>query len=139
MRFFPLYFLLLAAPLARANEALDVLEGKIDANSIVLPPPPYSEDEEGVEEKVENIIYLEPEWAASPLDLIWSRSVLGYDCAANPLVQQVAVTGYFDFQASFGKAETDANSGPPVTAARNTDLDGTRTRRQRLVAVPSIQ
>ena len=133
MRFFPLYCLLLAAPLARANEALDVLEGKIDANSIVLPPPPYSEDEEGVEEKVENIIYLEPEWAASPLDLIWSRSVL-YDCAANPLVQQVAVSGYFDFQASFGKAETDANSGPPVTAARNTDLDGTRTRRARLGA-----
>lgn len=135
MRFSPLHFLLFSASLVSANEALDVLEGKVDANSIVLPPREFSKDEaaENGEEKVENIVYLEPEWAASPLDLVWSRSVL-YDCAANPLVQQVAISGYFDFQASFGKAETEPNAGPPLTAARNTELDGTRTRRARLGA-----
>ena len=110
MRFPALHILLLAAPLASANEALDVLEGKVDANSILLPPREISE-EEAAEENVENIIYLEPEWAASPLDLIWSRSVL-YDNAANPLIQQVALSGYYDFQASFGKAETDATERP---------------------------
>lgn len=130
MRFSALHLLLLAAPFASANEALDVLEGKVDANSIILPPRELSE-EEAAEEKVENIIYIEPEWAASPLDLVWSRSVL-YDNAANPWIQQVAISGYFDFQASFGKAETEANAGPPVTAARNTELDGTRSRRARL-------
>lgn len=132
MRLFTLQILLLSSSLVFANEALDVLEGKVDANSILLPPREISE-EEAAEEQVENIIYLEPEWAASPLDLIWSRSVL-YENSANPWVQQVALSGYFDFQASFGKAETEANSGPPATAARNTELDGTRSRRARLGA-----
>ncbi|MDP4624831.1 MAG: hypothetical protein NWT08_06820 [Akkermansiaceae bacterium] len=132
MRISPAHALLLLAPFAHANEALDVLEGKIDANSVVLPPPPYKEGAEGEagEEEVGELIYLEPEWAPSPLDSIWSRSVL-YDSTANPWVQQVAITGYFDFQGSFGQAETDASG---LTPARNTDLDGTRTRRARLGA-----
>lgn len=129
MRALPVYFLILGAPFACANEALDVLEGKIDANSVVLPPPPFKEGAVE-EEEVGELIYLEPEWAASPLDSIWSRSVL-YDSAANPWVQQVAITGLFDFQASAGKAETD---GSGLIPARNTDLDGTRTRRARLGA-----
>ena len=137
MRFFPLHLLLISAPFVSANEALDVLEGKVDANSIILPPREYAPGEEeaeaGEDGKVGNIIYLEPEWAASPLDVIWSRSVL-YDSSANPLVQQVALSGYFDFQASFGKAETEGTDGPPPTAAQNTELDGTRTRRARLGA-----
>ena len=91
MRVLPVYFLILGAPFACANEALDVLEGKIDANSVVLPPPPFKEGAVE-EEEVGELIYLEPEWAASPLDSIWSRSVL-YDSAANPWVQEVAITG----------------------------------------------
>lgn len=130
MRFPLLHLLLLAAPFACANEALDVLEGKIDASSVILPPREIPEGEEAGEERVENIIYLEPEWAPSPLDAIWSRSVL-YNSDANPWVQQVAISGYFDFQSSFGEATTDALGAIP---ARDTDLDGTRTRRARLGA-----
>lgn len=135
MRFFPLHLLLITAPFASANQALDVLEGKIDANSVILPPreiPEGEETEEGADdkEKVENIIYLPPEWAPSPLDQIWSRSVLYHD-EANPLIQQFAITGQYDMIASFGKAETEPSG---VTPARNTDLDGTRTRRARLGA-----
>lgn len=129
MKFLPAHAMILLAPFASANEALDVLEGKIDANSVILPPPPYKEGEEGADE-VGELIYLEPEWAPSPLDSIWARSVL-YDSAANPWVQQVAITGYFDFQGSFGTADID---GSGVTPARNVDLDGTRTRRARLGA-----
>ncbi len=130
MRFSPLHFLLLAAPFAYANEALDVLEGKIDANSIILPPREIPEGEEAEQERVENIIYLPPEWAPSPLDAVWSRSVL-YDNSANPFIQQFAVAGQYDFSASFGKAETIPSGAIP---ARNTDLDGTRSRRARLGA-----
>lgn len=132
MRNFPLHLLLLAAPFAYANEALDVLEGKIDANSIILPPReiPEGEGSEDGEERVENIIYRPPEWAPSPLDGVWSRSVL-YNNAANPFIQRFAVTGQYDFSASFGKAETIPSGAMP---ARNTDLDGTRTRRARLGA-----
>jgi hypothetical protein len=132
MRITPLHIFLLSTALLSANEALDVLEGKVDANSVVLPPRevPEGEEAENGEERVEDIIYLEPEWAASPLDAIWSRSIL-YDSSSNPWVQQVAISGYFDFQASFGKAETDASGAIPT---RNTDLDGTRTRRARLGA-----
>ena len=133
MRFSPIHLLLLSISLAQANEALDVLEGKVDAMSIVLPPREVSSDAEADDGEVPagEIIYLEPEWAASPLDLLWSRSVL-YDSSSNPWVQQIAVSGFFDFQASFGEAETETNTGPPRTAARNTDLDGTRSRRARL-------
>ena len=130
MRFSPLHFLLLAAPFAYANEALDVLEVKIDANSIILPPREIPEGEEAEQERVENIIYLPPEWAPSPLDAVWSRSVL-YDNSANPFIQQFAVAGQYDFSASFGKAETIPSGAIP---ARNTDLDGTRSRRARLGA-----
>ena len=135
MRFATLHILLLAAPFASANEALDVLEGKIDANSVILPPREVpagedAEDGEGSDGNVEDIIYLPPEWAPSPLDGLWSRSIL-YDNAANPWVQQFAVTGQYDVSASFGKAETEPSG---VTPARNTDLDGTRTRRARLGA-----
>lgn len=130
MRFSPLHFLLLAAPFVYANEALDVLEGKIDANSIILPPREIPEGEEAEQERVENIIYLPPEWAPSPLDAVWSRSVL-YDNSANPFIQQFAVAGQYDFSASFGKAETIPSGAIP---ARNTDLDGTRSRRARLGA-----
>lgn len=130
MRFSPLHFLLLAAPFALANEALDVLEGKIDANSIILPPREIPEGEEAEEERVENIIYLPPEWAPSPLDAVWSRSIL-YDNSGNPFIQQFAVAGQYDFSASFGKAETIPSGATP---ARNTDLDATRSRRARLGA-----
>jgi hypothetical protein len=133
MRISPLHILLLSASLLPANEALDVLEGRVDANSIILPPrevPEGTAAEDGAEERVENLIYLEPEWAASPLDAIWSRAVL-YDSTANPWVQQIAMSGYFDFQSSLGDASTDASGAVP---ANDTELDGTRTRRARLGA-----
>ncbi len=132
MRIIPLHFLLLAAPFASANQALDVLEGKIDANSVLLPPreiPEVEEADQG-DKRVENIIYLEPEWAPSPLDAQWSRSVL-YDNVANPWVQQFALSGQYDVSASFGSADTVPSGLAPST---NTDLEGTRTRRARLGA-----
>ncbi len=121
--------LLFSAAFSHGNQLLDILEGKVDANSVNLPPPPPEFVPE-VEEEVENIIFLEPEWAASPPDIIWSRAVL-YNNSANPWVQQVALMGHFDFQASMGNAETEASG---MTPARNTELDGTRTRRARLGA-----
>jgi len=130
MRFHPLHILLLAAPLAHANEALDVLEGKIDANSVILPPREIPEGEDAGSERVGNIIYLPLEWEPSPLDAVWSRSIL-YDNSLNPLIQQFAVSGQFDFSASVGEAETDSSGLTPSTS---TELDGTRTRRARLGA-----
>jgi hypothetical protein len=128
MRFSIIPLLILsAAPLSLANQALDVLEGKIDANSIVLP------SREGVDpaaESIEEIIYLEPAWAASPLDTLWSRSVL-YSNGANPWIQEFALSGHYDARASFGKAETEEVA---PAAAHNTDLDNSRTRRARLGA-----
>lgn len=130
MRISPFHILLLTAAFAEANDALDVLEGKVDANSIVLPPREVPEGEETDDKRVGSIIYLEPEWAPSPLDAVWSRSVL-YDNSANPWVQHFAVAGQFDFSASLGETETSASG---LTPAQNTDLDGTRTRRARLGA-----
>lgn len=130
MKSLSIYLLLISSLVVHANEALDVLEGRIDARSVVLPPRPYVAEDSADGEKVENIVYLEPEWAASPPDLLWARSVL-YDNSANPWVQHLAVMGYFDFRSSFGKVDTDPSG---VTPARNTDMDGTRTRRARLGA-----
>lgn len=119
--------LLVSIATARANEALDVLEGKKDASEIVLPA-----GEEGTAEK-DRAVYPEPTrpgWQARTFDPVWSRAVLFQD-DNNPWVQHVAVTGFFDWQASFGKAEVDAVGATPSSAV---DLDATRTRRARLGA-----
>lgn len=110
-----------------ANDALDVLEGKKNAADITLPPAP-----EGSVAR-ENLIYQEtppPEWQTRTFDPIWARAVL-FDEESNPWVQHVAMTGFFDWQASFGKAEVD---GVDATPGENIDLDSTRTRRARLGA-----
>ena len=106
----------------RANEALDVLEGKKDPASVVLPPVP---GEEGEEKEGEVVIPLTEEWASSPLDPVWSRAVL-FDDPSNPWVQQLAITGLFHWQGSWGEATPEGG--------REVDLDSTRARRARLGA-----
>lgn len=104
-----------------ANEALDVLEGKKDADSVVLPPAAG----EAVGDGEAAVILLTDEWAPSPLDPIWSRAVLFGD-PANPWVQQLAITGLFHWSAAWGSAQP--------SGAADVDLDSTRTRRARLGA-----
>lgn len=127
-----LLLLLAVAAVASANEALDVLEGKMKASDIQLPPAEVIPGEESSDQTVskEDIIYHEPEWMPSPADAVWSRAIL-FEDAANPWIQQIAIAGMFDWQASYGKAEVDAVA---TTASKNTDLDNTRTRRARLGA-----
>ncbi len=127
-----LLLLLAVATVASANEALDVLEGKKKASDIQLLPAEVVPGEEGSDQTVskEDLIYLEPEWTPSPADAVWSRAIL-FEDAANPWVQQIAIAGMFDWQASYGKAEVDAVA---TTASKNIDLDNTRTRRARLGA-----
>jgi len=112
----------LAAPLA-ANEALDILEGNKSPEEVELPPlPEGAEDPAQLDEDVE---FVRPEWAPSPLDPIWSRAIL-YDDPNHPWIQQLAVMGMFHFGASFGSAE--------VEAAPNIGANTTRMRRARLGA-----
>ncbi len=118
--------ILLLSAAAHANEALDVLEGRKKAADVELPPA--IADSEGP--AGESSVYQEPRWAPSPLDPLWSRAVLFSD-PENPYIQQLAVTGFIDFNAAFGTAETDAAGATP---SRNTDLDGSRVRRARLGA-----
>ncbi len=120
--------MLLLCGLAHANDALDVLEGRKNAADIPLPPPPEGSAAGGGEHVP--VVYIEPGWEPSPLDPVWSKAVL-FDDAANPWVQQVAMTGYFNGQAAFGNATVD---GVDTTASKNVDLDGTRTTRARLGA-----
>jgi len=106
---------------AQANEALDVLEGKTDAASVALPPVA----EEGASGDGESVIPISEEWAPSPLDPIWSRAVL-FEDASNPWVQQLAISGLFHWQGSWGQATPEGG--------REVDIDSTRTRRARLGA-----
>ena len=61
---------------------------------------------------------------------MWAKAVLFQD-DANPYVQQLAITGFFDFQAAFGDVNVD---GAGTTPDRKVGADGTRTRRARLGA-----
>ncbi len=114
--------LLLSLTTLHANEALDVLEGKKDAESVVLPPAPEDAAAEG---EAEAVIPLTDEWASSPLDSIWAKAVL-FDDPSNPWVQQLAINGLFHWSGAWGEAQP--------TGAADIDLDGTRTRRARLGA-----
>ena len=104
-----------------ANEALDVLEGKKDADSVVLPPAP----EDAAAEEGEAVIPISDEWAPSPLDPVWSKAVL-FEDPANPWIQQVAINGLFHWSGAWGEATPEGG--------KEVDLDGTRTRRARLGA-----
>ena len=110
-----------------ANDALDVLEGKKNASDIPLPPAAETSADEA---SPESLIYIEPQWPSSPLDPVWARAIL-YEDAANPWIQQMAVTGYFDGQAAFGNADVSSAGDTP---AKKVGLDGSRTRRARLGA-----
>lgn len=109
----------LTASHLHANEALDVLEGKKRSSEVQLPNLP------GAPGAQEEIISLQNEWPASPLDPVWSRAIL-FEDANNPWVQQLAVMGLFQGNAAWGEAEADSG--------KTTSLDGTRTRRARLGA-----
>jgi hypothetical protein len=106
--------------LAHANEALDILE----ADKTPEQAPAIA----GAAIAPENLVYSEyvwPEWQTKTFDPVWSRALM-FDDESNPWVQHVAITGFFEWQAAFGKAEVDG--------APNVDLDSTRTRRARLGA-----
>ena len=108
--------------LVHANEALDVLEGKKNAADIALPP---ATEESAGEASPGSLVYIEPQWAPSPLDPVWARAVL-FEDVGNPWIQQIAVTGFFEGQAAFGEVEVDGSD--------DVNLDGSRTRRARLGA-----
>ena len=122
----PISFLSLAV-LAQANEALDILEA--DQSPSVAPA--IAASAAGATGK--NLVYQEaswPEWQTRTFDPVWSRAVLFHD-DANPWVQHVAITGFFEWQAAFGKAEVD---GVEATPSKDVSLDSSRTRRARLGA-----
>ena len=102
-----------------ANEALDILEGNEQVEQLNLPPLPEEEEAESDEP----VVFVEPEWAPSPLDSVWSRAVL-FEDETNPWIQQVAIMGLYQWGGAWGTAE--------VEGARNVRLDTTRTRRARL-------
>lgn len=113
--------LLLSLTTLHANEALDVLEGKKDAASVNLPPAP----EDAANGEGEAVIPISDQWAPSPLDPLWSKSVL-FEDPANPWVQQLAINGLFHWSGAWGNATPEGG--------KEVDLDGTRTRRARLGA-----
>ena len=121
----PYLIALLLAPCAQANEALDVLEGRKKASEINLPPPPEGSPAAHEAVKTIPLEFIDPGWGASPLDPVWSRATLFND-EENPWLQQLAITGFFDWRITSGDAEVNV---PP-----DSDLDGSRTRRARLGA-----
>jgi hypothetical protein len=124
----PLVTMLLLCGLAHANDALDVLEGKKNAADIPLPPAPEG-SAAAADERVP-VVYIDPGWEPGPLDPLWAKAVL-FDDAANPWIQHVAMTGYFNGQAAFGKATVDKVEDTP---SKKVNLDGSRTTRARLGA-----
>ena len=115
------------ASLAHANEALDMLE----ADKKPTAAPASAGTTAGVLR--ENLVYPEavwPEWQTRAFDPVWARAVL-FEDDSNPWVQHLAITGFFEWQAAFGKAEVD---GVDATPSENVDLDSSRTRRARLGA-----
>lgn len=111
-----------------ANDALDVLEGKKNASDVPLPPAAQESEADHVSR--ESLVYIEPQWAPSPLDSVWSRAIL-FEDTSNPWVQQMAVTGFFEWQAAYGDAEVDKVSPTP---SKSVDLNSSLTRRARLGA-----
>jgi hypothetical protein len=107
---------------ATANDALDLLEGNKRVEDVELPP--LSEEEEAAE--AEKPAVFEPmEWPPSPLDPVWDRAIL-LDHPDHPWLQQLAVTGLYEWNGSWGSAKIDGGA--------DRDLDTTRTRRARLGA-----
>lgn len=122
-------FLFLSLGPIQANEALDVLEGNKKASEIELPPAPADSIVSQQQERG-SVVYIQPHWAPSPMDQLWARAML-FEDPTNPWVQQVAITGFFDWHAAYGRARIDTPGGG---SAATVDLDGTRTRRARLGA-----
>lgn len=116
--------------LAHANEALDLLE----ADTSPVEAPIIASSAAGASGGPrENLIYPDPvwpDWQNRTFDPVWARAVLFQD-DSNPYVQQIAMTGFFDFQASFGTAEVE---GVGATPSEDVNLDSSRTRRARLGA-----
>jgi hypothetical protein len=109
-----------------ANDVLDALEGKKKSSEIQVAAAPAGpgRDANGA------LTYPETTYPPSRLDAVWSKAVV-YENEANPWVQRMAITAFFDQQAAFGSAEVD---GVGIVPEKSVDLDGTRSRRTRLGA-----
>lgn len=138
----PQTFLPLAALLGtlHANEALDILEGKKDANDVVVAPPageapilsgavgtpsadgkvtkPFVPSEPSAFSKKSHEIF----------DPIWSKTTLIKD-EENPYVQELTMIGLFEATGAWGKVETTTAT---TTTQRN--LDDIAMRRAQLGA-----
>jgi hypothetical protein len=116
--------------LAHANEALDILE----ADKSPVATPTFTSSGAGASGgSRENLVYPDPvwpDWQNRTFDPVWARAVL-FQNDSNPYVQQIAISGFFDFQASFGKADIE---GVGAALPEEVNLDSTRTRRARLGA-----
>ncbi len=124
----PILFIALAS-LCHGNPALDLLEA--DKTPTSAPLVPTASGSSG--RPPGTLVYPEqtwPAWQARTFDTTWARAVL-FQNDANPYIQQIAITGFFDFQSSFGKAEVEGIDG---TSSKEVNLDSTRTRRARLGA-----
>jgi len=74
-----------ASAIANANEALDILEGRVEPVDMTG----ITQDETNPFEPAW------PSWQTSTFDPLWAKAVL-FDDPENPLVQQLAITGFFD-------------------------------------------
>jgi hypothetical protein len=123
-----------------ANEALDILEGKKDANDVVVAPPageapilsgavgtpsadgkvtkPFVPSEPSAFSKKSHEIF----------DPIWSKTTLIKD-EENPYVQELTMIGLFEATGAWGKVETTT-----ATTATQRNLDDIAMRRAQLGA-----
>lgn len=123
-----------------ANEALDILEGKKDANDVVVAPPageapilsgavgtpsadgkvtkPFVPSEPSAFSKKSHEIF----------DPIWSKTTLIKD-EENPYVQELTMIGLFEATGAWGKVETTT-----ATTAMQRNLDDIAMRRAQLGA-----
>lgn len=123
MKNYAIVFLLANGLMASANEALDLLEGKKDAASVIVPAPaddaPVLSGAIGATNAEGKPV--KPYKPAEPsafsvkshqvFDPIWSRSLLHKD-DQNPYVQEFSLTGLFEGTAAWGKIDNDLSTSP---------------------------
>lgn len=131
--------LALAMPLV-ANDALDLLEGKKDANSIAVPPP--SEDAPPLSGAIgatnANGKTIKPYRPAELsdfakkshelLDPVWARTQL-VNAPDHPYIQEFSLTGLFEGSGAWGDLENDL-----ATSELNQNVSETALRRAQLGA-----
>jgi hypothetical protein len=131
--------LALAMPLM-ANDALDLLEGKKDANSIVVPPapedaPPISGAIGAKNSRGKALAPYRPmelsDFAKKShelLDPVWARTKL-VNAPDNPYVQEFSLTGLFEGSGAWGDLKNDLE-----TSDLNQNVSETALRRAQLGA-----